>query len=108
MRVMKGFMNQRPDGVLEIETNDGVVTVRGDIDMGSIGELTHVLEQLEGTVVLDLEEVTFLDSSGMQGVIDAHQMARDRGDDLILRRPSPPVCRVLEMTDLNGVFVIET
>jgi anti-sigma B factor antagonist len=101
-------MNQRPDGVFEIETNDGVVTVRGDIDMGSIGELANVLEQLEGTVVLELEEVTFLDSSGLQGMIDAQQLARERGDDLILRRPSSPVRRVLEMTDLNSVFVIET
>ena len=64
--------------------------------------------RLEGTIVLDLEEVTFLDSSGLQGMVAAHQAARERGDDLILRRPSPPVCRVLEMTDLNGVFVIET
>jgi anti-sigma B factor antagonist len=100
-------MNQRPDGGLEIETNDGVVTLRGDLDMGTIGELTKVLEGLEGTVVLVLDEVTFLDSSGLQGMVDAHQAARERGDDLILRRPSPPVCRVLEMTDLNGVFVIE-
>jgi anti-anti-sigma factor len=101
-------MNQRSEGVLEIETSDGVVTVRGDVDMGTIGDLAQVLEQLEGTIVLDLEEVTFLDSSGLQGMIDAHQVARERGDDLILRRPSPPVCRVLEMTDLNGVFVVET
>jgi anti-anti-sigma factor len=102
-------MNQRPDGVLEIESDDdGVVTVRGDLDMGTIGELTLVLEQLEGTIVLDLGEVTFLDSSGLQGMVAAHQAARGRGDDLILRRPSPPVCRILEMTDLNGVFVIET
>ena len=76
--------------------------------MGTVGELAQVLEQLEGTVVLVLEEVTFLDSSGLQGMVDAHQAARERGDNLILRRPSPPVCRVLEMTDLNGVFVIET
>jgi anti-anti-sigma factor len=101
-------MNQRPDGELEIETNDGVVTLRGDLDMDTIGELTRVLEGLAGTVVLVLDEVTFLDSSGLQGIVDAHQAARERGDDLILRRPSPPVCRVLEMTDLNGVFVIET
>ena len=101
-------MNQRPDGVLEIETSNGVVTVRGDVDMGTIGELVQVLEELEGTVVLDLEEVTFLDSSGLQGMVAAHQAARERGDDLILRRPSPSVCRVLEMTELNGVFVIET
>ena len=100
-------MTERPDGVLELEANDGVLTVRGDLDMGTIGELTEALEGLEGTVVLVLDEVTFLDSSGLQGLVDAHQVARERGDDLILRRPSPPVCRVLEMTDLNGVFVIE-
>ena len=101
-------MNQRPEGVLEIETGDGVVTVRGDLDMSTIGELAEALEPLDGTVVLVLEDVTFIDSSGLQGILDAQQAARERGDDLILRRPSPPVCRVLEMTDLNGAFVVES
>lgn len=95
---------QRP---LEIERDDGVITLRGELDKDTIGELAEVLENIEHTVVLVLADVTFLDSSGLQTMLDAQKAARERGADVILRRPSTSVCRVLEMTDLIGVFVIE-
>lgn len=95
---------QRP---LEIERDDGVITLRGELDKDTIGELAEVLENIEHTVVLVLADVTFLDSSGLQTMLDAQKAARERGADVILRRPSTSVCRVLEMTDLIGVFVVE-
>jgi anti-anti-sigma factor len=51
--------------------------------------------------------VTFLDSSGLQGILAAQQDARARGGDVILRRPSHLVSRVLEITGLSQAFVIE-
>jgi anti-anti-sigma factor len=96
------------EGQLEIELDDGVVTVRGDLDMETVGQLTQALDELSGTVVLVLDELSFIDSCGLQGILNAQRAARERGDDLILRRPSEPLIRVLEMTDLLGSFVIET
>jgi anti-sigma B factor antagonist len=96
------------EGQLEIESDDGVVTVRGDLDMETVGQLTQALEELSGTVVLVLDELSFIDSCGLQGILNAQRAARERGDDLVLRRPSESLIRVLEMTDLLGAFVIET
>jgi anti-sigma B factor antagonist len=100
-------MEERVEGTLEIERDDGVVTLRGELDMDTVGQLAETLEDIEHTVVLVLAEVSFLDSSGLQAMLKAQKAARERGADVILRRPSPAVCRVLEMTDLVEVFVIE-
>jgi anti-sigma B factor antagonist len=103
-------MEERVEGTLEIERDDGVVTLRGELDMDTVGQLAETLEDIEDiehTVVLVLAEVSFLDSSGLQAMLKAQKAARERGADVILRRPSPAVCRVLEMTDLVEVFVIE-
>jgi anti-sigma B factor antagonist len=57
--------------------------------------------------VLSLEGVTFIDSSGLRGLIQAQRSIRDRGDDLVLRRPAPVVRRLLEITGLLDEFTIE-
>jgi anti-anti-sigma factor len=76
--------------------------------MGTVGRLAEALDELSGTIVLVVDELSFVDSSGLQGILNAQRAARERGDDLILRRPSEALLRVLDMTDLRGAFVIET
>jgi anti-sigma B factor antagonist len=96
------------DGELQVQSDGSVVTVRGDLDMETVAQLTQALVGLSGTVVLVLDELSFVDSSGLQGILNAQRAARARGDELILRRPSEALVRVLEMTDLRGTFVIES
>jgi anti-sigma B factor antagonist len=96
------------DGELQVQSDGNVVTVRGDLDMETVRQLTQALVGLAGTVVLVLDELSFVDSSGLQGILNAQRGARARGDELILRRPSEALVRVLEMTDLRGTFVIES
>jgi anti-anti-sigma factor len=53
-------------------------------------------------VTLDLSELTFLDSSGVQAFIGAGQRAALCGVAIVLRSPSPPALRVLEMVDADS------
>jgi anti-anti-sigma factor len=108
-----------PSPVLEIRTGTGqsfpdesaeprtLVTVRGEIDMENAGELVDTMMRVAGTAVVDLSEVTFIDSTGLHGLMRAQQAARQRGDDLILRHPSTEVCRVLELAGLIDAFTVE-
>ena len=108
-----------PPPVLEIRTGSGqppddqtadpwtLVTVHGDIDMDNADELVDAIKRVAGTAVVDLSEVTFLDSTGLQGLLRVQQAARQRGDDLILRHPSKAVRRVLEVTGLIDGFTVE-
>jgi len=93
---------------LEMVTGPGAVTVRGEIDRNTIGPLVEAIETTGDTiVVVDLENVSFLDSSGLQGILFAQQAARQRGGDIVLRHPSHVVSRVLDIAGLREALVID-
>jgi anti-anti-sigma factor len=94
------------------ETADGtaVVSVQGEVDLVSSDQLRRVLDDaLQETprVTLDLTELTFIDSSGLSALVDAHRKARDAGGTLTLRHPTPMLRRLLDITRLETLLVIE-
>jgi anti-anti-sigma regulatory factor len=52
-------------GDLEVEIDGAVVTVHGDVDMATSHLLVDALDTVGGSPTVDLEGVTFLDSSGI-------------------------------------------
>ena len=58
----------------------------------------------DGTVVVDLGRVTFLDSSGLSALIAGLKAARARGGRIQIVNPSPVVARTLEITGMTGQF----
>jgi anti-anti-sigma factor len=97
---------QAGDGLEVVATDDGL-DVRGEVDLDTSERLAAAVVEVPGRVVLSLEGVTFIDSSGLRGLIQAQRSIRDRGDDLVLRRPAPVVRRLLEITGLLDEFTIE-
>jgi anti-anti-sigma factor len=95
------------EGVLDIDIRDDIVVLQGDLDMDTVDLLSTKLEEIEGPIVLDLEGVTFLDSTGLQSLVRAREAAEQRGQELILRHPSMAVQRVLELTNTGETFAIE-
>ena len=61
---------------------------------------------LASHVVIDLADVTFVDSSGLGGLIVARTSARQNGGSLSLVSPPPMVRRLLGATRLHDVFAI--
>lgn len=57
-------------------------------------------------ILLDLEQVTFLDSGGVGLLVAMFRHVTRRGGQLKLLRPSPAVRRVLGISHLTGVFDI--
>ena len=55
-------------------------------------------------LILDLEAVSFVDSTGLGSVIAALKMARSSKGDLRLAAPNQQVRVVLELTTLDRVF----
>jgi anti-anti-sigma factor len=95
------------EGVLDIDVRDDMIMLRGDLDMDSVDVLSTKLGTIEGTIVLDLEGVTFLDSTGLQSLVRAREAADQRGGELILRHPSIAVQRVLDLTNMWETLAIE-
>lgn len=93
---------------IEAETEAGAVVVRlsGDLDLTARPLLTdRVLPQVTTTVerlVVDMEDVTFCDSSGLGGLLDIRRAAGDAGVDMVLRNVPRSVARILDLTDVDG------
>lgn len=94
-----------PGARLDISSIDGGVALTGELDAHTAPALASSLAVLpgdgDGDVVIDVERVEFMDSSGLRVVIDVHQRAADAGRRLVLRRPSAAVQRLLDVSGLS-------
>jgi anti-sigma B factor antagonist len=97
----------------EEHPRNGVVllTVRGEADLQVAPELRDRLESALDTdarsIVLDLSEVTFVDSMTLGVLVGSAKRARASGGELRLVTPAGPVRRILEVTLLDRVFPVD-
>jgi anti-anti-sigma factor len=94
---------------IEHRSEDGqaVVDVGGELDVHTCGTLEEAVQQAitdGGDVIVDLADVTFVDSSGLRTLIGLHRSAEERGGRLVLREPSRPLLRLLDLTGLQDTF----
>jgi anti-anti-sigma factor len=87
-----------------------VLEVTGEVDGDRLEELSGLFAQTSDhqTVVADLSEVSFIDSSGLRLLLDQYRRCQESGHELILRSPSAVVLRLLELTKLTDFFTIES
>lgn len=95
------------DGRLRLTATDDGWLLSGEIDSYTAPALSVRLADSAGDVVLDLEGVTFMDSSGLQCVVDATRHLRASNGDLTLRRPGPAVRRLIEVTGLDTYLRVD-
>jgi anti-anti-sigma factor len=96
---------------LVVTQHDGhLVRVSGEVDLATAPQLEEVLGQFaNGTLRVDLTEVTFLDSSGLRALIVAHRNARRAGRRMIVCGPLHPlVQQTIRITGLDDVLDFET
>ena len=83
------------------------VALTGELDLATADEVDKELARVEATdaesIVLDLSGLTFMDSTGVRLVVNAHTRSRADADRLTLRRGQAAVQRVME---LSGVDVL--
>jgi len=85
---------------------DGWIVV-GEIDASTAPTLEKAFDDLPngtGRIVLDLSDVSFIDSSGLRVLIALAGRADEEGRPVVLDRPSPTVARLLEITGLVELF----
>ena len=78
-----------------------VIAVRGEVDAATRPELWRCIEAAAAgsdQLVLDLTDVTFMDSSGIGVIARAHQPQGDPPLTIVLRNPRRSVMRLLEIT----------
>jgi anti-anti-sigma factor len=96
--------------VLEATTSDGHLVLRlaGELDSEAAPDLRHRIDQLplDGDAVLDLRDLTFIDSSGLGCLFRLQQRVADAGGLLEAHGAQAPVRQAMQMVQLNRVIAL--
>jgi anti-anti-sigma factor len=96
---------------VEVEKLDAppvaIVRVRGELDFGTTPRLIEALDGLPDpgqSLVFDLSELHFCDSSGLGALIAAHKATRAGGGRVHLAGVTPIVRTAIHVTSLDQLF----
>jgi anti-sigma B factor antagonist len=98
-----------PESGLGRESRTCLVRVTGDLDLASTGALENELRRLmssDQSVILDLEALRFIDSTGLGCLLRASEHSRANGGRLRMLNPTGQVKDLLELTQLRDVLPI--
>lgn len=77
------------------------VAAVGELDLATVAQLRAQIGELRETgfehLVLDLRELTFMDSRGVSLILDEDRPARRNGYDLVIINATPAIKRVLQL-----------
>lgn len=101
-----------PSFELAVETGEDRVTFipRGELDLATAPEVEEkvlsALREGHAEVVLDLRELTFMDSTGVRTIVAAHQVSEEAGGGLRVVRPprDSAVSRVIEISGIDDAL----
>jgi stage II sporulation protein AA (anti-sigma F factor antagonist) len=102
-----------PPHRLEIDVDvDGpslgvVLHLRGELDAATVGQLERSLTELPtplGKLVLDLHELSFVDSLGLNMLFRGREWARSHGVVVRVTRAPVHVQRLIALAALDGTF----
>jgi anti-sigma B factor antagonist len=87
-----------------------LIAVRGEIDLFTAPELksalTEAIEAGKLRLVIDLSEVSFLDSTALGVLIGAVKRLRSRGGALAIVNTDTSIAKTFEITGLDQIFTI--
>jgi stage II sporulation protein AA (anti-sigma F factor antagonist) len=95
---------------LELEdqraTTEHRLIVRGELDMASapmlVSRLHRLFDEPLERLVLDLSELTFMDSNGLRTVLLAKELCDQHGCEFLLVPGPPQIQRLFEVTGMLG------
>lgn len=94
-------VDNRPDTI--------VISLRGEVDLHQSPTLRRVLLDAVAKgapVLVEMQSVSYIDSSGVASLVEALQTARKRKTGFSLVAVSDPALRVLQLARLDKVFPI--
>jgi anti-sigma B factor antagonist len=94
-----------------VDADDAIrLCPHGEVDLSVAPELQQQIDRFltnGRTVLLDLSELSFIDSSGLKVVVNAWHASRSNGATLRLRRGNAQIMRVFELTGLLDRLTFE-
>ncbi|MEV4535479.1 STAS domain-containing protein [Asanoa sp. NPDC049518] len=102
-----------PDQVpLVVNVADSVVTVRGDLDFPCADilrvALTTALDRGPASLTVDVEQLTFIDSTGLAVLVHAWQRGQELGVPVTLRSVPRFLTSILDITGVGELMTRST
>jgi anti-sigma B factor antagonist len=103
-------MGPQPTFATRVEARDGVaiMALSGELDMSTAPILREELAQVEHSgppaIVIDLRDVTFIDSSGLKEFLEAKSRAQSNGHRLLMSGANPQARRLFELTGTQSLL----
>jgi len=92
----------------QIAEGELLISVSGELDLHSVGSLQGALddatERTGEAVVVDLGEVTLIDSIALGALARASRRLRESGGALAVAASNPDIVRAFEITSLDRVI----
>jgi len=97
-------------GLTVQQQENGVVVVAGELSLAEAPilerHLADVLATASSTIVVDLADVEFIDSTGLSVLVRAQQQASERGVEFGVQNPRAQAHRLLSLTGLEERLTI--
>jgi anti-sigma B factor antagonist len=97
--------------VCEERGGELILAVSGELDLATAPVLEHHLEKAwtrdPTAIVLDLERLRFIDSTGLRLIVETHQRAIAQDTRFSLRRLQNQVQRVCDLVGVTGRVPID-
>jgi anti-anti-sigma factor len=87
------------------------VVLTGEVDIAVTDEVLDACDRATSLVdvphlVIDLSAVTFMDTSGLGALLEAHKKVTARGGDISLLGATPRILTLMQITRLDRVFPV--
>lgn len=98
--------------VLQNQETTLIAVLSGEIDHHCArpmrAEIDDRIAQIQpNTLILDFENVTFMDSSGIGLIMGRHRSMAEIGGELIIRNPPPHIRRVMRISGMERIAQIQ-
>jgi anti-anti-sigma factor len=92
----------------EHQTGAFVISIEGELDLGGCPDLDLALQAAEqtdaGRVILDIEDLTFIDSAGLSALFEVSRRSATNGNRLQLTRGKGQVADLFRLTALDATL----
>ncbi|HEU4895479.1 MAG TPA: STAS domain-containing protein [Acidimicrobiia bacterium] len=89
------------------------IAVTGEIDLATVPELESAIDSVltdnSHSLVVDLRETSFMDSTGLKALVMAHRRFDENGRQFAIAVSGGPVSRLIDLSGVEGsIRVVET
>lgn len=103
------FLDEFHATVASLTRELALVSVSGELDLYTAERIRSGIEEADAvgadTVVIDLSEISFIDSTALGVLVQETRRLEGRGHSLVLVTNDPRTRRVLEVTGLDRVLL---